>query len=71
MQSQGRVDCAVKTRTDVYVLEFKLDGSAADALRQIDAKGYARPYEGGALAVHKVGVGFSSATGTIGEWREA
>lgn len=70
-QSQGRVDCVVKTSTEVYIFEFKLDGSASEALRQIDDRGYARPYEGGPLAVHKVGVSFSSATGTIEEWMEA
>lgn len=71
VQSLGRVDCVVKMPTDVYVFEFKLDGSASEALRQIDEHGYARPFEGGPLAVHKVGVSFSSATGTIEEWREA
>ena len=69
-QSQWRVDCVVKTAADVYVLEFKLDGTADEALRQISERGYARPYEGGPLRVHKVGVSFSSETGTIGEWRE-
>lgn len=71
VQSQVRVDCVVKMPADVYVFEFKLDGGAVEALRQIDDRGYARPYEGGPLAVHKVGVSFSSATGTIEEWQEA
>lgn len=71
VQSQGRVDCVVKMPTDVYVFEFKLDGSASEALRQIDDRGCARPYESGPLAVHKVGVSFSSATGTIEDWQEA
>ena len=53
------------------VVEFKLDGTADEALRQIAERGYARPYDGGALRVHRVGVSFSSETGTIGEWREA
>lgn len=46
-QSQGRVDCVVKMPSDVYVFEFKLDGNASEALRQIEDRGYARPYEGG------------------------
>ena len=33
-QSQGRVDCVVETPEYVYVFEFKLDGTAEDALRQ-------------------------------------
>ena len=45
-QSQGRVDCIVETPKYVYVYEFKLDGTADEALAQIEAKGYARPYAG-------------------------
>ena len=41
VQSQGRVDCIVETRDFVYVFEFKLDGKADEALRQIEEKGYA------------------------------
>ena len=69
-QSQGRVDCVLRTKTDAYVVEFKLDGTADEALRQIAERGYARPYDGGVLRIHRVGVSFSSETGTIGEWRE-
>ena len=66
--SQGRVDCVVETDKHVYVFEFKLDGTAADALRQIEERGYARPYESDKRKVHKVGVNFSSETGTIDGW---
>ena len=34
-QSQGRVDCIVETPKYVYIFEFKLDGTASEALRQI------------------------------------
>ena len=67
-QSQGRVDGIVETPQCVYIFEFKLDGTAAEALKQIEAKGYAREYEAGARQVVKVGVSFSSQTGTIEEW---
>ena len=67
-QSEGRVDCIVETPGYVYLFEFKLDGTAAEALQQIDDKGYARPYEAEARTVYKVGVSFSSKTGTIEEW---
>ena len=67
-QSQGRVDGIVETPQYVYIFEFKLDGTAAEALKQIEAKGYAREYEAGARQVVKVGVSFSSQTGTIEEW---
>ena len=66
--SQGRVDCVVETDKHVYVFEFKLDGTAADALRQIEERGYARSYESDKRKVHKIGVNFSSETGTIDGW---
>jgi len=42
----GRADAVVETATAVYVFEFKLDGNgtADDALTQIDSKGYLLPY---------------------------
>ena len=67
-QSKGRVDCVIETPQFVYIFEFKLDGTAAGALQQIEAKGYAREYEADARPVHKIGVNFSSETGTIEEW---
>ena len=42
--SRGRADCIVETDSHIYIFEFKLDGTAEDALRQIEEKGYARPY---------------------------
>ena len=69
--SQGRSDCVVETPEHVYVFEFKLDGTAADALRQIEERGYARPYESDKRKVHKIGVNFSSETGTIDGWEVA
>ena len=67
-QSQGRVDCIVETDKYVYIFEFKLDSTAAAALQQIEDKGYARPYEADSRKLYKVGVNFSSKTGTIDDW---
>ena len=68
-QSQGRVDCIVETPKYVYIFEFKLDGTADEALAQIEAKGYARPYAADSRTVWCIGVSFSSETGTVGEWK--
>ena len=68
-QSQGRVDCTVETPDFLYVFEFKLDGTADEALRQIEEKGYARSYEGDRRKLYKIGVSFSSETGTVEEWK--
>ena len=67
-QSEGRVDCIVETDKYVYIFEFKLDGTAAEALAQIEAKGYARPYEADARKLFRIGAVFSSQTGTISDW---
>ena len=67
-QSEGRVDCVVETPKHVYVFEFKLDGSAEKALQQIEEKGYARPYEADKRTIYKIGVSFSSETGTVEDW---
>ena len=67
-QSEGRVDCIVETSDYVYIFEFKLDGTADEALRQIEEKGYARPYASDTRTLYRIGVGFSSRTGTISDW---
>ena len=67
-QSEGRVDCIVEVPDYVYIFEFKLDGTAAEALAQIEDKGYAKPYAADSRKVFRVGISFSSATGTVEEW---
>ena len=69
VQSCGRVDCIIETPQYVYIFEFKLDGTADDALRQIEEKGYAREYASDVRTIYKIGASFSSETGTIGEWK--
>ena len=67
-QSQGRVDCVIETDKFIYIFEFKLDGTAEEALQQINEKGYAREYASDGRRLYKIGCSFSSETGTIGEW---
>ena len=69
VQSQGRVDCVVETPQYVYIFEFKLDGTAAEALLQIEDKGYAREYACDVRKLYKIGAAFSSETGTISDWQ--
>ena len=66
-QSEGRVDCIVETPDYIYIFEFKLDGTADEALQQIEDKGYARPYEADKRKLFKIGTVFSSETGTVSE----
>ena len=68
-QSEGRADCIIETQTDVFIFEFKLDGTAEEALQQIEERGYARPYEADTRKIHLIGANFSSKTGTIEGWK--
>ena len=66
--SEGRADCIVETPKYIFIFEFKLDGTAAEALQQINERGYARAYEADTRPLYKIGATFSSKTGTIEEW---
>lgn len=57
--ARGRADAVVKTRDHIYVFEFKLDGSAEEAIKQIDEKGYLIPYTLDGRKLVKIGVNFS------------
>ena len=67
--SRGRMDIVMKTKDYIYVMELKLDGTADEALRQIDDKGYAEPFKTDGRQIYKIGVSFSSETRGIEEWR--
>ncbi len=64
----GRADAVCWTKDRTYVFEFKLDGSADQALRQIDDKGYLISYKADGTCV-KVGVNISSQTRTLESWK--
>jgi len=66
----GRADAVVHTPHIIYIFEFKLDGTGTpeDALQQIEARGYAKPYQGDAKEVVCVGVAFSKTEKNISSW---
>lgn len=63
--SEGRVDLVLQTDRFIYVMEFKLNGTAEEALRQINEKQYARPFETDGRKLFKVGVNFSKKSRNI------
>ncbi len=67
--SGGRVDVVVFMPDTIYVIELKAGGSAEDALRQIDGKGYADAYKTDGRRIVKVGVSMDKDTRTVGEWK--
>ena len=66
--SEGRVDLVVKTADYIYVMEFKLEGTAEEALQQINEKHYAKPFESDGRTLFKIGVNFSAETRNIEKW---
>ena len=64
----GRADAVVKTPDYIYVFEFKLHGTAGEALKQIDEKGYMLPYTVDGKKLVKVGVAFDGEKRNLGEW---
>ena len=66
---RGRIDIVMKTKDYIYVMELKLDGTAEDALRQIEDKGYAEPFRNDPRQIYMIGVNFSSETRGIEKWK--
>ena len=66
--SQGRIDMVVKTPQYIYVMEFKFEGSAEDAIAQIESRNYALPFMSDGRKVYKIGVNFSAETRNIDRW---
>ena len=66
--NKGRIDAVVETATHLYLFEFKLDGTVAEALAQIETKEYAFSYQDSGKTVRKIGVAFSIAKRNIVEW---
>ena len=64
----GCMDMVVLMPQTTYVFEFKTDGSAQQALQQIDDKSYALPYQAEGRRVVKVGIIFDADTRTPKEW---
>lgn len=66
--SQGRIDILIKAKRYIYIIELKYDGSAEEALRQIDQTHYDRPWQTDGRTIFKIGANFSSETRTIESW---
>jgi hypothetical protein len=67
----GRMDIALKMPKAIYILELKYDGSAVDAVEQVEEHDYAAAFANDGRPVVAVGVNFSSKTRTIESWEIA
>ena len=68
-QASGRADVLIETMDHVYVMELKRDSTAAEALTQIDEKGYAKPFAADRRKLHLIGCTFDSKTRQLTEWQ--
>lgn len=66
--NKGRIDCILKTNDTIYIIEFKLNGTASDALKQIQDKQYAQKYLKSGKAIVLLGVEFDQQSRNIGEF---
>lgn len=61
----------IKTNDYIYIIEFKLDGSPQQALRQIEEKGYDKPFALDKRRLYRIGVNFSLNKRCIDGWEIA
>lgn len=66
--ANGRIDLVLQTERYIYLMEFKLNGTAEEALQQINEKQYALPFYNDNRKLFKIGVNFSSETRNIERW---
>lgn len=66
--AKGCSDLVLRMPNHIYVIELKNDQPAAEALRQINDRGYADKYALDPRPVTKVGITFSTADRNITEW---
>jgi len=66
---RGRVDIVMRAGGKLYVIEMKLNRSAADAISQIDLKDYPSRFALCGLPIAKVGINFDSGKRTITDWK--
>ena len=68
MTNEGRIDMTCETPAGIWLIEFKLDRPAEEALAQIDEKNYAAKYDFSGKRVRKLGLSFSSEKRTVVDW---
>lgn len=65
---RGRCDMQIETPVYIYIFEFKINGSAEEALRQIRDRGYADRFAADQRTVYLIGANFSTQTRTLTDW---
>ena len=66
--ARGRIDAVIEMPKFVYVLEFKIRGTSAEAMAQIEEKGYAAKYASDPRKVFRIGCAFDWEKRNLGQW---
>lgn len=66
--AKGRADIVLKMPSAIYIFEMKYDKSAAEAIAQINDRGYVDPYLNDGRQIYKVGINIGSSERNITEW---
>lgn len=66
---QGRIDAVIELDQRIFLFEFKLDGSADEALQQIVHTDYHRKYQLRGKPITLIGANFDSSQRKIVEWK--
>ena len=67
--TNGRMDIVIQTPQYIYIIELKIDQTAAVALQQIEDRGYANAFAGDTRKLFKIGINFSSEKRLIDDWK--
>lgn len=66
--NDGRIDMTIQAGDWIYVIEFKLNKSAEEAMKQIKDKDYAQKFQRDGKRIMLIGVNFNSESGQIENW---
>ncbi|PTN37060.1 ATP-binding protein [Desulfonatronum sp. SC1] len=65
----GRIDLVMHVGERIYIIEFKCNQSADEALAQIKDKGYAQAYRGLGKQIILLGINFDTQKRNVSEWK--
>ena len=68
MNGKGRSDAVVWEKNAIYIFEFKMDGSAKEAMNQIKSRDYPIAYKNDGRKIVKVAANYSSKLRQLSEW---
>lgn len=68
--NEGRIDAVIEVHDHLFLFEFKLDKSAAEALAQIKERDYYQKYQTKGKPITLIGANFSSEQHKITEWQQ-